>query len=451
MTRLELIWWDVRHAARALGSGRLFTVVAVLCLALGISTNTTIFSVFDAMFWRPLPFTDPDRLVSVAGRDPQTNRRVALSLDDARQLASTVPSLAALAVYTGRTFTLNDGGEPERVSAQLVSANLFSTLGVAPGRGRSFDAAEDQLSAPGIAVISDALWHRRFQADLAAIGRVIRLDNLPYTIVGVMPPTFRFPGRSDCWIPVTPALGLTGAGSRSVSLVGRLVPAATLDHTNAELASRVFAPNGSRGTRRGAATALRQLAVGSEERTITGALMGATTVLVLIACANVANLLLARGAQRRREIALRSALGASRSRIIRQLLLESVLLALAAGAVALPLAWAGIEWVRAAVPESDPMVPSYMQWSMDGRTFAVRPHRRARDRARVRGRPGTRRHWPALAEPVARRIRIGRRPRAAPSPQRAHRGADRARAAAVGERVLVRPDVHRAQPCGVGL
>ena len=145
MARLELIWWDVRHAARALVSGRLFTVVAVLCLTLGISTNTTIFSVFDAMFWRPLPFADPDRLVSVAGRDPQTNRRVALSLDDVRQLASTVPSLAALAVYTGRSLTLNDGGEPERVSAQLVSANLFSTLGVAPGRGRSFDATEDQL------------------------------------------------------------------------------------------------------------------------------------------------------------------------------------------------------------------------------------------------------------------------------------------------------------------
>ena len=446
MARLELIWWDVRHAARALVSGRLFTVVAVLCLTLGISTNTTIFSVFDAMFWRPLPFADPDRLVSVAGRDPQTNRRVALSLDDVRQLASTVPSLAALAVYTGRSLTLNDGGEPERVSAQLVSANLFSTLGVAPGRGRSFDATEDQLSAPGVAAISDALWHRRFQADPAAIGRVIRLDNLPYTIVGVMPPTFRFPGRSDCWIPVTPALGPTGAASRSVSLVGRLAPATTLAQANAEFASRVLVATASRGTRRGAATALRQLGVGEEERTITGALMGATTVLVLIACANVANLLLARGAQRRREIALRSALGASRSRVVRQLLLESVLLALVAGVVALPLAWAGIEWVRdgRARIRSD---GAFVHAVVDGRSHLwVRPHRGARDRARVRDRAGTRRHGPALAEPVARRIRIGRRPRPTPRPQHAHRGADRARADAVGERVLVRSNIHRAQP-----
>ncbi len=362
------MWSDIRQAVRALAGGRLFTIVAVACLAAGIASNTAMFSVFDAIFWRPLPFPDAAALVTIRGRNPQTGHGLALSLDDVRTLRS-LPVLSALAAYSGRTVTLTDRGDPERVSTDLVTSNLFTVLGVSPARGRAFDGSDDQLTGEPLAVISDSLWHRRYQGDPAVVGRVIRLDDAPYTIVGIMPPTFRFPNRTDVWIAMAPSLGAPGAVSRGVSALGRLAPGTTLSRANAALDARVLPPAGSRPLRVGAARSLRAAGVGSEERTITGALMGTTTALLLLACANVANLLLARGTSRSREIAIRAALGAGRARLARQLLLESVALALAGAAVALPVAWYGIGWVRDAVPATDPMVPAYMQWSMDVRTF----------------------------------------------------------------------------------
>jgi len=360
---------DLRSAVRTLLSGRMFTIVAVVCLALAIAANTTMFSVFDAMFLRPLPFADADRLVSIAGRHPETGRRVNLTLDDLRDLASALSSFDATAAYAGRTVTLTDGGEPERIGAQQVSARLFSILGVAPQRGRDFEPADDRISAAGVAVIGDSLWRRRYQADSAAIGRIIRLDNVPYTIVGIMPANFKFPSRSELWIPITSSLGASGAASRGISILGRLGPDRTLEQANAELGGRVLQARGSRSLRAGFARTYASTVIGGEERTITGALMGATTVLLLIACVNVANLLLARGAGRRREIAVRASLGASRARIARQLLVESVLLAFVAAVVALPLAWYGIRWVHDAVPPTEPLGPYYVDWSLDARTF----------------------------------------------------------------------------------
>jgi predicted permease len=363
-------WADLRYALRTLIGGRLFTAVAITCLTLGIATNTTMFSVFDAIFLRPPPFTDVERLVTIAGRHPETARRVPLSLHDMRDLAQSVQSLDAVAAYSGRTATLTDGGEPERVSAELVTANLFTILGTPPQRGRDFEAADDRPSAAGVVLISDALWHRRYRADASAIGRTLRLDNVPYTIAGVMPPTFRFPSMSDLWIAITPALSASAAATRGVTILGRLAPATTLARANAELAADGLPARGSTGPRAGVARAFGATSVGSEERVITGALMGATTVLLVIACVNLASLLLARGASRRREIAVRSALGATRGRIIRQLLTESVLVALVSGALAMPLAWYGIRWVHDAVPPTDPLGPYYIDWSLDVRTLS---------------------------------------------------------------------------------
>jgi putative ABC transport system permease protein len=361
---------DLRYAIRTLLSGRIFTIVAVACLALAIAANTTMFSVFDAMFLRPLPFKDAAQLVSIAGRHPETGRRVNLTLDDLHDLRPALSSLESIAAYGGRTVTLTDGGEPERIGVQQVTAGLFAILDVTPERGRDFEPGDDQLSAAGVALISDSLWQRRYQRDTSAIGRTIRLDNLPYTIVGVMPQAFRFPSRSELWIPMTPSLGVSGAASRGISIIGRLRPEVTLEQANAELGSRVLPARGSRSARTGFARTYSSTVIGGEERTITGALMAATTVLLLIACVNVANLLLARGAGRRREIAVRASLGASRARIIRQLLLESVLLAFAGALVALPLAWYGIRWVHNAVPPTEPLGPYYVDWSLDARTFA---------------------------------------------------------------------------------
>ena len=359
---------DLRYAVRTLLAGRLFTAVAVTSLALSIATNTTMFSVFDAMFLRPLPFDNAGRLVSVIGRHPETGRRVALSLDDVRELAPAVGSLDTIAAYTGRAVTLTDGGEPERMAAQLVTANLFPLLGKPPQLGQGFSDNDDRPQAGGVALISDSLWRRRYASDRSAIGRIVRLDNVAFTIVGVMPPRFRFPSTGELWIPLTPALGPSGAATRGLSVIGRLAPDATLERANAELSPRVLPARGSRAVRSGFARPYRSTVIGGEERTIIGALMGATTLLLIIACVNLANLMLARGAGRRREIAVRASLGAGRGRIVRQLLTESVLLAVVAGVVAMPLAWYGIRWVHDAVPPNEPLGPYYVDWSLDVRS-----------------------------------------------------------------------------------
>jgi len=359
----------VRQAIRTLLAGRLFTVVALVCLTLGIATNTTMFSVFDAMFLRPLPFPDPDRLVAIAGRHPETNRRVTLSLDDVSELTRGLRSIQTIAAYAGRTATLNDGGDPERIGVQQVTASLFPLLAVGPQRGGGIQPEDDRAGAAGVALISDSLWRRRYQADPAILGRSIRLDDATYRIAGVMPPKFRFPSTSEMWIPLMPALGASGAATRGVSIIGRLAADVSVDQVNQELASRTLPPQGARTQRTGIAR-LYGSGTSSEEHVITAALMGATSVLLVMACVNVANLLLARGTRRRREIALRTALGASRGRIIRQLMTESVLLSLAAGLIALPLAWYGMRWVHDAVPPSEPLGPYWVDWSLDLRTLA---------------------------------------------------------------------------------
>ena len=203
-----------------------------------------MFSVFEAMFLRPLPFKDGKRLVSIAGQHPETRRRVALSLEDLRELTPAVQSVETIAAYSGRASTLTDGGEPERIATQLVTANLFPTAGgVTPRRGQGFRAGDEQPAAAGVALISDSLWHRRYQADPNAVGRVIRLDGVPYTVIGVMPPAFQFPRRSELWIPLAPALGGSGAPSRSVSIIGRLAPDATIERANAELGGAGACPS----------------------------------------------------------------------------------------------------------------------------------------------------------------------------------------------------------------
>jgi putative ABC transport system permease protein len=361
-----MITADLRYAFRTLIAGRVFTAVAVTCLALAIATNTTMFSVFDAMFLRPLPFPAAERLVAIAGRHPESGRRVALSPGDVRGLAASVHSLDAIAAYAGRTVTLTDGAEPERIGTQQITATLFPMLGASPLRGRSLDSADER--AGGVALIADSLWRRRYQADPAAIGRLIHLDAVPYTVVGVMPPGFRFPSTSELWTPLALDAGSQIAAAR-VSVLARLRLDATLRIANAELGARALPAAGSRPARVAVARSYASANVGGEERLIISALMGATTVLLIMACVNIANLLLARGARRRREFAVRAAIGASRWRLARQLLSESVLLAFAAAGVAMPLAWYGIHWVHQAVPPTEPLGPYYTVWSLDLRTF----------------------------------------------------------------------------------
>ena len=203
---------EFRDAVRTLASGGLFTVVAVLCLALAIASNTTMFSVFDAMFLRPLPFRDGDRLVLISGRHPETGRRVTLTAGDVRELTEGVASLEAVAAYAGRTATLIDGGDAERIGVQQVTPSLFPTLGIVPRRGGGFESAAGHASASSEVLISDSVWRRRYQADPNVLGRLIRLDTTTHVIAGVMPPGFRFPSTSEMWIPF-PASGAAAGGS----------------------------------------------------------------------------------------------------------------------------------------------------------------------------------------------------------------------------------------------
>jgi predicted permease len=359
---------DLRYAMRALLAAPLLTAVVVICLALAIATNTTMFSVVDAMFLRPPPFADADRLVSITGRDPQTGRRVSLTFDDVRELRATATAIHTFAAHSGRTLTLTDVGDPERVPAQLVTANLFPMLGLAPQQGHGFDGAHDVAGGAGVVLISDSLWRRRYQSDPAILGRVLRLDSVPYTIVGVMPPKVRFPSTTELWIPMAPAAGASGGASRAVTVLGRLAPGATVERASAEVSGLALPVHGARRARF-AARRYTSVNIGGEERLIVSALMGATTVLLLMAAVSVANLLLARGTRRRRDLAVRAALGAGRWRLARQPLVESVLLAIAAAAVALPLAWYGIQWIHGAVPPSEPLGPYYVEWSLDARTL----------------------------------------------------------------------------------
>ena len=198
---------DIRFAIRSLLKTPTFTVIAALCLALGIATNTTLFSVFAAIVVRPLPFDQPDRLVMVSQRDPRNDNHNGISyltFKDVREQSRTTMQIGG---WAGRSIAITEGDEPERVNAQLVTASLFPMLGVHPQIGRLFRDDEDQLGANGAVLISDAIWRRRYSADSSIVGRVISINNNAYTVVGVMPPRFMFPERSELWLPAGPMLG----------------------------------------------------------------------------------------------------------------------------------------------------------------------------------------------------------------------------------------------------
>ena len=376
MIRPEDLLQDARHALRVLRRSPLFAIAAVLCLVVGIATNTAIFSVFDAIVLRPLPFTHPERLVTLSQRDPITGRRAALSYAEYRDLRRDARSFAQMGVYAGRRVALTQGQEPGLVRGQLVSASLFPMLGVSPRIGRPLQADDDRIGAAPVVLLSDAVWRLYFAADPAIVGRVIAIDHQPYTVVGVMPPGFKFPEMSELWMPIGPALGGPRHAVSPVSVIARLAPGWSLAQASAEVAALVrsfnrrYAP--AAAPREDLLTgAVRPLAggfMGSDDRIVAGAMLGATICLLLIACANVGNLLLTRAIGRQREFAVRTALGSSRGRLTAQMVTEGVILAGVACAVALPLAGEALRWIRAAVPSSDPY-PYYVHWALDAGTF----------------------------------------------------------------------------------
>ncbi|HEX7334557.1 MAG TPA: ABC transporter permease [Pyrinomonadaceae bacterium] len=367
---LEDLSQDLRYALRGLRKHRGFTVVAVITLALGIGANTAIFTVINTVLLRPLPYEQPDQLVVLM--EMISDRPAGVSYPnfvDWRKQSTSLENIAA--VRNRESFNLTGAGESERLQGRLVSANFLSTLGVKPFRGRDFLAEEDQPGASPVAIISHALWQRRFGGDESILGKQLTLNGQQFTVIGVTPPNFQYGSEADISVPI----GLSAERFKlrgkdpGVNSFARLKPETSIEAANAELntiAARLEQqyPDTNTG-RRMRVQSLRESVVG-EIRPVLLTLLGAVGFVLLIACANVANLLLTRSAGRQKEMAIRTALGAGRTRILRQLFTESAVLALAGGVVGLLLAIWGTRLISSYIPEG---IPRMGELGIDGRVL----------------------------------------------------------------------------------
>ena len=340
----DQFWQDLRFAARMLMKHPAFTIIATLTLALGIGANTAIFSIVNAVLLRPLPYPEPDRIMFVdeADRTNATAARFAISLPDYLDWRRDNTVFENLALCRPGSSNLSEipGRDPERISAALVTANFFKVIGLSPQLGRTFIDEEDKVGGPMLAVISDRLWQRVFQRDKGVIGKAVTFQNETATIIGVMPPQMASPQDTDAWFPIMRRTNNVAWPNRVIHpglyAWGRLKPGVNIEQARAEMkaiAARLEKayPESNLNTT-AAVTPLMENLVG-KYRINLALLLGAVVLVLLIACANLANLFAARGAARVREFAIRSAVGARRSQIVRQLLVESLVVAVLGGAL----------------------------------------------------------------------------------------------------------------------
>lgn len=372
------IWQDLRYATRMLAKSPGFTAVAVLTLAMGIGANTAIFTVVYGVLLRPLPFPEPDRIVQLAETDKGQFDEMDLTSKQLEHLCAYGQLFDHLAGYTEVGFNLASANEAEHIRGMPVSDEYFQVLGVRPGLGRDFLREENQGDGGHVAVLSHELWVRRFGGDRAAIGARVLMDGQAYTVIGVMPAGFDprassdlNPGvRADVWVPLALVAKTAGSGE-NIPVIARLRTGVTPAQLQSQMdvVTEDFRVRYPGDVTKETVMSFRpyQVMIGSEIRPFLLVLLGAIGFVLLIACANVANLLLAKSGSRGREIAVRLAVGASRWRLLRQLITESMLMAFAGGALGLALASAGMGSLLAMAPSTLPRIGDIR---MDARIFA---------------------------------------------------------------------------------
>jgi putative ABC transport system permease protein len=361
--QLNVLMQDIRHAFRLFSRTPIVTATALITIALGVGGSTAVFSVVYAVMLRPLPYPQPDRLVELFEDNPRANRPMfRVSTLNYLSWAERATSLEALAAFAGADVTLTDHGEPERLPGSAITASMFSVLGLPPLAGRGLRAEDERPGAPRVAVVAEALWRRRFGGAAAIIGQSITLNGERHQVIGVVPRAFHEVGRAQIassggpqlFLPLTIDPARENRGTHVVRVVGRLRPGVSVDRARDEM-------------RRIAAAMEREFPATNKDwsvrlETLYGSmldervrpsllvLLAAVGMVLLIACANVANVLLARGIYRQRELALRTALGAGRSRLVRQLVTESVSLAVVGGACGILLAFVAVQTLRGMLP-----------------------------------------------------------------------------------------------------
>jgi predicted permease len=361
---------DIRFAIRTLIKSPGFTIAAVLCLSLGIGVNATIFSCVRALLLRPFPYKNPQELVAIGEAHPKRGWHMnSVSYANFRSWQSDNRTLESIGIYGGNSFNLASGDGADYIQGGTVSWTMFHVLGIAPQIGRDFREEEDRVGAPKVIILSDRVWRDRLKGRPDAIGKTITVNGIPHTIIGVMPPGFEFPAQAGAWttIQLDP---VAQRGNHSWQVMGRLKRGATVEQATGDLvriASGLEALYPSSNTGWSAEVkSLRDYQAG-DFRPMLIIMTASVAFVLLIACANVANLLLARAAIRQKEMAVRVALGADSWRVVRQLLTESVIVALAGAAFGIAFAYAFLQWIKASILGG---IPFWMQFAIDWQVLA---------------------------------------------------------------------------------